>query len=113
MASSNAVPPAMGAITGDSTRARAQVRAWRAQRTLGKQENCGGDRASPVIGRTAYGCGRDRRAVDDQTAVFVYLFALVPRGLWIKIQAERRGQHGRREILGLITARLRGHAVSV
>jgi hypothetical protein len=31
--------------------------------------------------------------------VFVYLFALVPRGLGIKIQAECRGQHGRGGIM--------------
>src|SRR6516165_3512119 len=80
---------------------------------LGKQENGSGDRTKPMIIRAAFGCGRDRRAVNDQAAVFVYLFALVPRGLWIKIQTEGRGQHGRGEILGLFTARLRGHAVSV
>src|SRR6266404_628324 len=65
--------------------------------TLGKEENG----------------GRDRGAVDDQAAVFVYLLALVPRGLGIKIEAQGRGQHGRGEILSLLTARLRGHAVSV
>ena len=81
--------------------------------TLGKQVNGSGDRTSPTIVGAAYGCGRDRRAVDNQTAVFVYLFALVPRGLGIKIQAQRRGQHGRGEILSLLTARLCGHAVSV
>ena len=83
------------------------------QSTLGKQENGSGDCTNPVIVRAAFGCGRDRRAVNDQAAVFVYLFALVPLGLGIKIQAERLGQHRRGEILSLFTARLRGHAVSV
>src|SRR5208337_295181 len=81
--------------------------------TLGKQENGSGDRTSPVIVRAAFGRGRDRRAVDDQAAVFVYLLALVPRGLGIKIEAQCRGQHGRGEILSLFAARSRGHAVSV
>ena len=56
------------------------------QTTLGKQENDSGDRTSPVIVRAAYRCGGDRRAVDDQAAVLVYLFALIPRRLGVKIQ---------------------------
>jgi hypothetical protein len=36
-----------------------------------KQENGSGDCTSPMIFRAAFGCGRDRRAVDDQAAVFV------------------------------------------
>src|SRR5262249_293613 len=55
----------------------------------------------------------DRRAVDDQAAVFVYLLTFVPRGLGIKIEAERRRQHGGGEILGLFAARLRGRPVPV
>src|ERR1700757_3035078 len=83
------------------------------QSTLGKQQNGSGDCASPMIVRAAYGSGRDRRAVDDQAAVLVNLFALVPRGLGIEIEAACRGQHRRGEILSLFTARLCGHAVSV
>ena len=52
-------------------------------------------------------------AVDDQAAVFVDLLALVPRRVRIEIQAECRGQHGRREILGLFAGRLGGHAKSM
>ena len=57
------------------------------QSTLGKQENGSGDCASPMIVRAAYGRGRDRRAVDDQAAVFVNLFALILRRLGIEIEA--------------------------
>jgi hypothetical protein len=42
-----------------------------------KQENGSGDRTNPMIVRAAFGCGRDRRTVNDQIAVFVDLFALV------------------------------------
>jgi len=63
--------------------------------------------------RAAFSCGRDRPAVNDQAAVFVYLFALVPRRLGLEIEAECRGQHGGGKILGLFTTRLCGHAVSV
>ena len=100
-------------MTGHSARARVHVRAWRGADTLGKRENGSGDRASPMIVGPAYGGGRDRRAVDDQAAVLVYLLALVPRGLGVKIEAQCRGQHGRGEILSLFTTCLRGHAVSV
>src|SRR5262244_2736081 len=93
--------------------ARAFRCACRHPTTLGKWKNGGGDRASPLIVRAAFCCGGDRRAVDDQVAVFVYLPALVPRRLGIEIEAKRRGQHGRGKILGLFTARLRGHPVAV
>jgi hypothetical protein len=48
---------------------------------LGKQKNGRGDRTNPMTVRAAFGRGGDRRAVDDQAAVFVQLLTLVPRGL--------------------------------
>src|SRR4029077_18060854 len=64
---------------------------------LGKKQNGGVDGTEPLIVRAAFGCRRNRCAVNAQTAVVVYLLALLLGRAGIKIQAECRGQHGRGE----------------
>ena len=45
--------------------------------------------------------------------MFVDLLAFVPGGIGIELQPERRGQHCRGKVLGLVTGGLGGHAVVV
>src|SRR6516225_12254392 len=73
-------------VRGCNNRRRGAREFWNS----GKQKNGSGDRASPMIVQAALRCGSDRRAVNDQAAVFVYLLTLIPRGLGIKVEAKCR-----------------------
>ena len=70
--------------------------------------SCNG--AGPVAIGSAFGRRRHRKTVDDEIAHFIDAFTLIPGRARIELDAERGGQHGRREILDIVPDLRLGHA---